>query len=92
MHQPTEISELQFADNVQLFPNPTSNAVFVVLPDEVSLPLELTMLDQQGRTIRRQVLYHARTEIQVGGLSNGCYLMHMQSDQFVANKRMVIQK
>jgi hypothetical protein len=92
MHQPTAVSELSYADDVQLFPNPATQAVFVVLPTQVSLPLELTMLDQQGRTINRQVLYNLRTEIQVGGLANGCYVMHMQSNQFVANKRLVIRK
>lgn len=92
MHQPTEISELNYANEVQLFPNPASSGVFVVLPEQVSLPLELTMFDQQGRTISRQRLYNLRTEIPVGSLSNGCYVMHMQSNQFVANKRLVIRK
>ena len=90
MHQPVGVEELRIADEIRLFPNPASSAVNILLPKEASLPVQLSLFDQQGRLLMQQTISSYRCELNVYGFSSGCYTMQLVSDRFVVNKRLVI--
>jgi hypothetical protein len=92
MHQTVEVAEIRMADAIQLFPNPASSVVNIVLPKEANLPMQLSLFDQQGRLLMHQSLFSSRSELNVHDLSPGCYTVQMVSDLFVVNKRLVVQR
>jgi hypothetical protein len=92
MHQPVEVAEIRMADAIQLFPNPASSVVNIVLPKEANLPMQLSLFDQHGRLLMHQSLFSSRSELNVHDLSPGCYTVQMVSDLFVVNKRLVVQR
>jgi len=91
VHVPLQIGELNYATDVSVFPNPASDIVFIVLPEQVSLPVNLTLYNQQGRLMKSHVLKSHRNEMKVDWLNSGCYIMRMQSEHMVVNKRLVIR-
>jgi hypothetical protein len=92
MHQTVEVAEIRMADAIQLFPNPASRVVNIILPEEANLPMQLSLFDQQGRLLTQQSLVSSRSELSVHDLSPGCYTLQMVSDRFVVNKRLVVQR
>ena len=92
MHETVEVAEIRMADAIQLFPNPASSVVNIVLPKEANLPMQLSLFDQQGRLLMHQSLFSSRSELNVQDLSPGCYTVQMVSDLFVVNKRLVVQR
>ena len=90
MQQTVEVEEVRMADQILLFPNPASNALNIILPKEANLPVQVSLIDQQGRLLIQQTISSSRSELNVHGLSPGCYMVQMVSDRFVVNKRLVI--
>jgi FG-GAP-like repeat/Secretion system C-terminal sorting domain/FG-GAP repeat len=91
MHLPLHVSELNYSADVAVFPNPASDEVFIALPEQVSLPVSLSLYDQQGRLLKSHVLNSLRNEVSVESLNPGCYIIRLQSEHLVASKRLVIR-
>jgi hypothetical protein len=92
MHQPVGTGPVVAHHNIGLFPNPASNRVSLLLPQEFTLPVRLAVLDEQGRVLIQEILTSSKFDLNVQGLSNGCYVVHLVSDQLAMNKRLVIRR
>jgi hypothetical protein len=92
MYQPVQVVELMAVDEINLFPNPVSTLLNITLPRKMTIPVQLSAFDQQGRLLLRQTLTNPQSELNVESLSSGCYLIRFVSDSWVVNKRVVIKR
>ncbi|MFM7726019.1 MAG: T9SS type A sorting domain-containing protein, partial [Flavobacteriales bacterium] len=90
--QPLQIAELNVADDVRVFPNPAADVVVLSLPSEINLPVQLSMYDVQGRLMGQQMITNQRSEVAIETLRSGGYILRLQSDRFVINKRLMVRK
>jgi hypothetical protein len=92
MQQPLQVEELLLADEIKFYPNPTTNALTITVPEKVQLPMQLSAFDQQGRLLFQQTITTAQNQLNLEKLSSGCYTIRMVSDKWVVNKKVVIRR
>ena len=81
--------------NMQLYPNPANDKVFIHAPDEVSSIDIITIVDLQGRIIlvkKNPSLDACVSEIDVSGIPNGIYQVRITSGKITKNLKMSIYK
>ncbi|HYG14427.1 MAG TPA: T9SS type A sorting domain-containing protein, partial [Bacteroidia bacterium] len=74
---------------VYVYPNPASSVVTIAVTEQS--PIKLT--DLQGREIPYQLISsdNETTTLDVSALSNGIYLLHIQSGNTTATHKLVVQ-
>jgi len=92
MSQSVKVDELLLADEIKFYPNPTTNALNITVPEKVQLPMQLSAFDQQGRLLFQQTITTAQSQLNLEELSSGCYTIRMVSDKWVVNKKVVIRR
>jgi Secretion system C-terminal sorting domain len=90
----TSIKNVDADNNYQVFPNPASNTVFVHTPGGADYISWLRISDAGGRTIRN-VYFSANDAAQnqaldISDLSNGLYLLQINSGGKTANYRLAV--
>ena len=58
---------------LQLFPNPFSGQLTVILPNEMDLPVPLQLFDARGRLVRNQLANSNRIQLDLQALPSGVY-------------------
>ena len=92
MQTPLPVDELNLAQEISLFPNPASQILTIGLPKEMTLPVQMSVLDYQGRLLLQNVLNSRQSTIDIDSISPGCYVLRLESNRLVANKRWVVQR
>jgi hypothetical protein len=92
MRQPIQVNEQWLRNDVKLFPNPAANFVNIQLPKDAVFPVRLNVHDQQGRLLLQQTLTNTQSSLNIDLLSTGYYVVSLNSERWVINKRLLIQR
>lgn len=77
--------------NVSIYPNPTSEKLYIDFNDNNSTADRMVIVDMLGNTILENGL-NLRNEINVGDLAKGVYILQFyNSNNILSNKRITIQ-
>jgi hypothetical protein len=91
----TGIDSKSAQNNMQLYPNPANDKVFIHAPDDVSSIDKITIVDLLGRIIlvkKNPSLDAGVSEIDVSGISNGIYQVWITSGKTTKNIKLLINK
>lgn len=85
----TSLEELA-TNSYQIFPNPTKDQVTIQLA-QISQNLAITILDIQGKMVKQYVFEHAKeAKLDVTNFPGGTYSMMIQTDEKIANEKLII--
>jgi hypothetical protein len=90
------IVETGLAGQVQIFPNPAKDAVNIVLTGNLPTPkawlgLKATLISVEGKVVKTFTINRSHTQIDVGDLQPGVYILKFESMESTVIKRLVIQ-
>lgn len=78
------VSELEM--EVSVYPNPTSELLHVA----TALTIEsVELMDLSGKSLVKQACTSDKTELNIGSLSSGIYLLHVATSKGIISKRIV---
>ena len=89
------IEEQDVAENIQLFPNPTSDKINIMFPNEISENTDIFITDLLGHTVfeKNDIKLENRTlELDLINLKSGTYLLNIKSPNTITSKRITIIK
>jgi uncharacterized repeat protein (TIGR01451 family) len=75
-------------DNLIVYPNPSTNQVSISVQNSTDAIAEIRLTDMLGKVVFQQKGTHTQTTIDLSGLSNGVYMLEVQSE----NKFSVVKK
>ena len=80
------------ADEIKVYPNPFSNEFTVCsLQFTVEQPVTLSVYDNTGREMTREVVTTSNFKLQTSNWSSGIYFLKMNSDKEIVLKKIVKQ-
>lgn len=87
--------DLNLVQNIDVYPNPVSDFVFVDLKlDEMSERVNVELVNARGQRVLSQNfnnVFKQRLEVNVSDISNGIYMMNVRTDAGLSAKKLVIQ-
>lgn len=79
-----------FSENIQVFPNPTNNKITITgLSTDISKNTFISVYNIQGQLLLQQVIHWETTEIELGSLAKGIYLLKLNSGNNTAVRKVV---
>ncbi len=81
----------QRATAFELHPNPAAQEVFISGIPPSGTPVQLTLRDAMGRSVKSQLAMGDRQRLDLSLVSNGIYLIEMESSSFRETQRLVVQ-
>jgi hypothetical protein len=88
----TGINENSFASLINLFPNPATNYFTIALPN-ANEKVEITITDITGKIIYSTTVSETqKIEVNTNDFAEGVYLVQVQSADFIATKKLVVEK
>jgi hypothetical protein len=87
---PTGISDNYFKPEIQVYPNPAKEKIYV----EVSTEATLEILDMNGRILSEitELKANQKEEINVEELKNGIYMLRFYNKNFSTVRKLVVNK
>ncbi|MBL0051891.1 MAG: T9SS type A sorting domain-containing protein [Bacteroidetes bacterium] len=86
------ITENSFASSISLFPNPVTNHLTIDLPN-ANKKVEVTIADVTGKIIYSTTSSETqKIEVNTQDFAEGVYVVQIQSADFIAMKKLVIEK
>ncbi|MDC0303773.1 PKD domain-containing protein [Flavobacteriales bacterium] len=83
------INDLELAEAINLYPNPTSGVVFADLPSELDI-IDVTITDMVGRQISKvNVVGRTRVSLDFSFYTEGVYHMNFYTSESKATKKVV---
>lgn len=82
--KPTSIRDELGSGNVLVYPNPTSNQLFIQIPEEWVETLTLNLYNSIGQSIHQEIINRNNgnvVEIDMSMLSNGFYVMNLRNSK-----------
>jgi len=80
------VAAIDAANSLNVYPNPTNNALFVALNGEETL---VEVLDINGRVVMSNVFSGVEAQLELGTLANGMYVVRATSGSEVATAKIV---
>jgi hypothetical protein len=80
-------------EEIQLYPNPVVDKLYVSMNSAIAEPLEITIYDQGGRQIKTSVVNydgHSPFEMNLSSLSGGYYILSVKSSHCIETKGFTI--
>jgi hypothetical protein len=88
----TGISENSFASSINLFPNPANNHLTIALGSN-NKKVDVTISDITGKLIYSSTASDTqKIEVNTNDFAEGIYVVQIQSADFIATKKLVIEK
>jgi hypothetical protein len=88
----TGITETSFAASIHLYPNPATNHITIDLP-KANEKVEVTIADITGKIIYKATgIDIQKIEVNTADFAKGIYVVQIQSADFIATQKLVIQK
>ena len=88
----TGINENSFASSIHLFPNPATNHVTIDLPN-VKEKVEINIADITGKVIYTTIAGETqKIEVDTKDLAAGIYAVQIKTADFIATKKLVVEK
>jgi hypothetical protein len=85
----TSINDVNFSDNVQVFPNPAKNVINVVSDLNVK---SITLVNYVGQTVYNQIVNGNRFQINVSDYVSGMYFVRIETTQgTIITKRITVE-
>lgn len=91
----TSIDESILIDDINLYPNPAMDMVYIRFSDGLFIPdkINLTLLNSIGQMVMcEESDYHPLIELQVSGLASGWYLLRVNINGTSIHRPLVIRK
>ena len=83
----TGINETSAADEITVFPNPANDKLTVNMPDDIQhFQIDIT------NTIGQTVLETGAKTIDIRSIPNGIYFVHIKTDKYETNKKVIINR
>ena len=82
-------------EEIDLFPNPATNKIFIRLNEDYSAKKEVFITDLLGHRIleKTETLFNNELlELDVSSISSGTYIVNIQSSNSIISKRIIIIK
>lgn len=88
----TGIIENSFATSINLFPNPASDHLTIVLP-QTNEKVDVSIADITGKIIYSTTVSETqKLDVNTEGFATGIYIVQIQSGEFIATKKLVVKK
>ena len=84
----TSTSDQITLEELQAFPNPTSNRLMIKLPTDYQKAVEYTMIDNLGQLVRQGTIIDDSDELDIEDLSPGLYLLKVNYEKAIHVKRI----
>lgn len=75
-----------------IYPNPASGIMTVKTTTDKNESLRLNIYDLTGKRVNTETLHQNRQQIDIGELSNGIYMVEIQSKNLSGRQKLLIQK
>jgi hypothetical protein len=89
------ISELSFANNVNVYPNPVTDKLQIEVNAEILKGTSISIMNMQGQVIYQETVAdntsNFKTEIDVDNYSRGLYILKLEDENASIQKRIIIQ-
>jgi hypothetical protein len=82
-------SVAEYESSIQVFPNPTTGSVTVVLSRPIG---EIEIYNLQGKLLRRQEIAEQQTQLDLSPFANGVYLIRIAQQGEMINHRVILQR
>ncbi len=83
-------NNIKLNDQVQIFPNPASDQIFVNTKGLIIEELEVFELT--GTLVKQRTVNGNQAKLSTSGLENGVYIVRIQTKEGVVNRRVVVQR
>lgn len=84
-------TDIEGADAIQLYPNPTEGQVFIDLELDMSIPINMIVADITGRQVYNQAGLQSTNRIDLSELSQGMYTLQLTHDGNTYVGKIIIQ-
>lgn len=78
--------------NFVLFPNPASDMITVKTINDINEPLTLNIYNIMGQRVKSELLKQNQQQINIGGLSNGVYIVEIETTKLTGKQKLIIQR
>jgi hypothetical protein len=86
----TGLNACSSLDNGKLYPNPATDHINIVLPDNAAYAL-FTLYDMQGKALIHQEIGNRTEEISVSSLAAGMYIYNMVTDRQKYHGKLIVK-
>lgn len=87
------INDIEFANQVNVFPNPANNKVFIQIQSDVTEQMTVSLINLLGEEVTAPLTYKAGTtnmEISTANVANGLYVVRIQTAKSAAVKTISV--
>jgi len=82
-----ELSKLNF----KVYPNPNNGTFTISLDNEDNTNYTIDLTDLSGRTVYSNDLSETQLTINVAGLANGSYILHLSGNDVIISEQVIVQ-
>lgn len=86
----TSTGQIENAENLMLYPNPASSTVHLVSPESTLQQVEV--FNVAGQRLMHRKMHSNQHTISVANWSEGVYLLRVQTDKGLHQKRMIVRR
>lgn len=87
------INENKIRDmNFNLFPNPASDIITLKIDNLSNTDLTLNIYNVTGTLVKSELLQQNQRQINIGGLSDGIYMVEIKSEEWTEKQKLIIQR
>ena len=86
----TGLEEVESRINFQLYPNPTSSALYIELENFIKEEASVSILDIAGKTLLSETAFSKSTVLDLGNLSPGLYSAIIKNNGSVTTRKVVL--
>ena len=82
---PNSIAEINTDQNISVYPNPSSNTIYITVPEKSSIEI----LNIEGQIIKRTIACVNHVSIDIADLARGMYFIKINSKQSTSVKKFI---
>jgi len=75
-----------------LYPNPSSDMIFLNINNSNYTDLELNIYNIMGVLVSSDIIKQSQTQIDIGDLKGGIYMVEIKSKDWIKNQKLIIQR
>ena len=86
------IPDLIKAESIHIFPNPANDALNVQFQHIPNQPISIQLMDLIGHSFKSETVVNKECKLDVSGLSDGMYLIQIQTNTVVLYEKVLIKR
>lgn len=87
----TGLNNISLSESINIYPNPTTDQLFIDLKNFKGLVNSISLFDIQGKEVFRDDNI-TNDNLQLNNLNDGIYVVHIETDQGAINRKVIVQK